>query len=720
MEVKEIIENLRYNKDGKFQKESVLEAKKKIKEVTKELLKELEKVANNINSCVKEPDYILPLYAFYLLAEFKEKKAFPIIVKIITYKNQDEVDYLLGDLITGDLRKILASTYNGDIDSLYSIITNIELNEYIRSAAFKSLEILQKYNIISKDKVINIIENMLENELKEDDSIVISDIVVYIAENKLYNKIELVKKLYKEYRIDEQMIGEYEEFVDGIYGDKEPLEEKNMIEDTIKSLSWWACFDQDNDKKEFNFEDFAKKLIEYENKEIERAKEIGRNDLCSCGSGKKYKKCCMNKKEIQVVTPADLYIKKSLKDYPKETLKLYYDAESVEIDEKLYQVLKHKAIPLWIDRNYTEELRRNTKNMEEAIELIKEKCKKEKINTVKEFDEKIAIHFNLNEVINKYFNILDNTRNVGIEEIQDKKVDFLIQMIQIFEIEKEYKKTYINNIIERYLEEGYYLEAEEKINMFSLKLADMKKYLNIKLSEVYLAEGKELEKTIEPIEEYIEQFGLDEELEIRKIEIYYEYALLNYYEDEKQEIEIYQKLWKLVKDFIKNQNITLEEEYNKKHEEEYYFSNILYRIEQFYQNNCITYLEQRIEFLNEAMHLINIEEESREILINGLVETYCDLNKETEAIRLIDEFMMEFPNDSNAILTKANIFTEKENPDYKKAINIIEEKLKNDEIDNKYRLFVHLALLYDEYGDEEKAKEYQVLARQNEEDDLPF
>lgn len=720
MEVKEIIENLRYNKDGKFQKESVLEAKKKIKEVTKELLKELEKVANNINSCVKEPDYILPLYAFYLLAEFKEKKAFPIIVKIITYKNQDEVDYLLGDLITGDLRKILASTYNGDIDSLYSIITNIELNEYIRSAAFKSLEILQKYNIISKDKVINIIENMLENELKEDDSIVISDIVVYIAENKLYNKIELVKKLYKEYRIDEQMIGEYEEFVDGIYGDKEPLEEKNMIEDTIKSLSWWACFDQDNDKKEFNFEDFAKKLIEYENKEIERAKEIGRNDLCSCGSGKKYKKCCMNKKEIQVVTPADLYIKKSLKDYPKETLKLYYDAESVEIDEKLYQVLKHKAIPLWIDRNYTEELRRNTKNMEEAIELIKEKCKKEKINTVKEFDEKIAIHFNLNEVINKYFNILDNTRNVGIEEIQDKKVDFLIQMIQIFEIEKEYKKTYINNIIERYLEEGYYLEAEEKINMFSLKIADMKKYLNIKLSEVYLAEGKELEKTIEPIEEYIEQFGLDEELEIRKIEIYYEYALLNYYEDEKQEIEIYQKLWKLVKDFIKNQNITLEEEYNKKHEEEYYFSNILYRIEQFYQNNCITYLEQRIEFLNEAMHLINIEEESREILINGLVETYCDLNKETEAIRLIDEFMMEFPNDSNAILTKANIFTEKENPDYKKAINIIEEKLKNDEIDNKYRLFVHLALLYDEYGDEEKAKEYQVLARQNEEDDLPF
>lgn len=49
IEVKEIIESLKYNKDGKFQKESVLEARKKQKEVTEELLNELEKVANNIS-----------------------------------------------------------------------------------------------------------------------------------------------------------------------------------------------------------------------------------------------------------------------------------------------------------------------------------------------------------------------------------------------------------------------------------------------------------------------------------------------------------------------------------------------------------------------------------------------------------------------------------------------------------------------------------------------
>ena len=273
MEVKEIIENLKYNKEGKFQKESVLEARKKQKETTEELLNELEKIANNIGDYARNQNYMLVLYAMYLLAEFREKRAFPIMIKIITYKNQEEVDDLLGDVITQDLGRILASVYDGNIDSLYNVIINMKLNEYIRSATFKSLEILQKYNIISQEQIINIIENIIDNELKEDDSIVITDIVVYIAENKLYNKIELVKKLYQEYRVNEQMIGGYDDFIDEIYGNKAPIDKKKVIEDTIEELSWWACFNKEKDEGEFDFKEFAEKLINYENKKTTKEME---------------------------------------------------------------------------------------------------------------------------------------------------------------------------------------------------------------------------------------------------------------------------------------------------------------------------------------------------------------------------------------------------------------------------------------------------------------
>ena len=40
-------------------------------------------------------------------------------------------------------------------------------------------------------------------------------------------------------------------------------------------------------------------LIEYHiqtyGKPLRRRNKIGRNDLCPCGSGKKYKKCCLRK-----------------------------------------------------------------------------------------------------------------------------------------------------------------------------------------------------------------------------------------------------------------------------------------------------------------------------------------------------------------------------------------------------------------------------------------
>ena len=33
---------------------------------------------------------------------------------------------------------------------------------------------------------------------------------------------------------------------------------------------------------------------------IIRQKKIGRNDKCICGSGKKYKKCCLNKTQKKI------------------------------------------------------------------------------------------------------------------------------------------------------------------------------------------------------------------------------------------------------------------------------------------------------------------------------------------------------------------------------------------------------------------------------------
>jgi uncharacterized protein YchJ len=53
----------------------------------------------------------------------------------------------------------------------------------------------------------------------------------------------------------------------------------------------------DDEEKRIREEKYAKAKAEYEAllEDYQKYKGLGRNDTCACGSGKKYKKCCINK-----------------------------------------------------------------------------------------------------------------------------------------------------------------------------------------------------------------------------------------------------------------------------------------------------------------------------------------------------------------------------------------------------------------------------------------
>ena len=74
--------------------------------------------------------------------------------------------------------------------------------------------------------------------------------------------------------------------------------------------------------------------------------KIGRNDPCPCGSGKKYKFCCMNKPKEEIDLIEDPEERQQwLKNYPytgKERMEGrvylddYFDRSSMEIDQIIY------------------------------------------------------------------------------------------------------------------------------------------------------------------------------------------------------------------------------------------------------------------------------------------------------------------------------------------------------------------------------------------------
>src|SRR5580658_10228508 len=92
---------------GSFPMKAMRAAVEQREAITPELLRLVEAIADNPTEAAKRKDYMLPVFAFYLLAQFREKHAYPLLVKIVSAPGETPFD-LFGDTITEGLSQILA------------------------------------------------------------------------------------------------------------------------------------------------------------------------------------------------------------------------------------------------------------------------------------------------------------------------------------------------------------------------------------------------------------------------------------------------------------------------------------------------------------------------------------------------------------------------------------------------------------------------------------
>lgn len=132
MEIKEIVKELEYYNE-ELPKEALEKAIEYKEEMIPELLKMLEYTKENLENIFNEKDEFYGyIYAFFLLAEFREKRAFPYLIDLIN-KGEEYVEYIIGDDYPDYLHRLLASCYNGDDKLLFDIIEDKKCNEFIRS-----------------------------------------------------------------------------------------------------------------------------------------------------------------------------------------------------------------------------------------------------------------------------------------------------------------------------------------------------------------------------------------------------------------------------------------------------------------------------------------------------------------------------------------------------------------------------------------------------------
>lgn len=412
-ETEKAIEEITY-RSQKFPKEAfrvITENEEEAKPYLREALKKAIREKTELDG-----DYQLHFYALFLLGQFQDKEAFQLIADLVSLQ-PEVVDYLIGDTVTSGLSDILYNTYDGDMDRLKQMIADINIDEYVRADV---LEVMgQLY---------------LDGEIRESDWKIFLSQKIHEAQgyDHTYNRItELIcrghfvdmlpeiRYMFDNDLVEEGYLGKYDSCVDFMFEYREEGElfcAKSM--NAAECLKSWAMFTDGDTKNQDMSEKDLEKMFRAMEKIVNppiRKKKIGRNDPCPCGSGKKYKFCCMNKPKApidEIETPEER--SRWLECYPvtggeriqgRVYLDDYYDRESIEIDKILYLGLMHRPIPIW-DLDRQKENNRTKEYLYLAFQKTVEMADREKETSLTAFDKKHSIHYRCEEWIERLLELL--------------------------------------------------------------------------------------------------------------------------------------------------------------------------------------------------------------------------------------------------------------------------------------------------------------------------
>lgn len=269
--------------DGYFPKEAVKKAIQAGEELEPHLLNLIEHILKSVTADlskeVSNENWQSFIIAVYLLSKLRSKSAYKHFINICKLP-EDMLYTLLNDSVTESLHQFLGSTFDGNLDILRELIIDENIEIYARSSILKTYLVLYKNDLITREKIISEFK-ILFSLLSTNDSELISYLVCYCDD--IY-AIELKDEIYSSFNnklVDNSVI-ELSEIEKTFHKANEKIMYKfmsndrfNLVDNPIKEMEWWFCWKKDP----------------VSNTPIKT--KTGRNDLCSCGSGKKYKKCCL-------------------------------------------------------------------------------------------------------------------------------------------------------------------------------------------------------------------------------------------------------------------------------------------------------------------------------------------------------------------------------------------------------------------------------------------
>ena len=249
--------------------------------------------AAEANDVDREADFRAADWLMMLLAEWRETRAYRPMARLLAC-NYEFLDALLADGLTEDIHKCMAGVFDGDLEVLFELIRNEKANEYVRGGMLNALIIIGLRNPDHLGIIQGFLKEFAAAHFAEAPDYVWSvwaECVGFLGFAEL--KV-LVRHMFAANKITPEYMN-FEHFEADLKKGLDPDARDSLIhdyyysiwDDTLGTIEFWI----DREKKKSS----APKSRSHTQPGGNSIK-IGRNEPCPCGSGLKYKKCCLGEK----------------------------------------------------------------------------------------------------------------------------------------------------------------------------------------------------------------------------------------------------------------------------------------------------------------------------------------------------------------------------------------------------------------------------------------
>ncbi|MBZ0127546.1 MAG: DUF1186 domain-containing protein [Rhodobacteraceae bacterium] len=285
-------------RDDIFPKAAMTEARARQDEMVPIFIDLVSRLTRQRIPAMRDSDLMALIPVFHMLGEWQDPKAYRPLVRMLRLPTK-VIDYLLGDAVTETSFRVIAATFDGDVQPLFEAIEDKTADQYARSSLMSALVLIAQGHPAQREVIEDYFRTFRQRCPKESTD-VLTGWMDAIAALGLDDMSEDVREVFDKGLIPKDYcdFGHFlEDLQATLNADGSPANrryQKSLITDAIEELSKWHCYsDEFLDRQKIRKVDNALRVAPWTEALTKTPAKPGRNDPCPCGSGKKFKKCCL-------------------------------------------------------------------------------------------------------------------------------------------------------------------------------------------------------------------------------------------------------------------------------------------------------------------------------------------------------------------------------------------------------------------------------------------